>query len=52
MGNFGAATISADESWITVSEGVWNGEARKRGATGATFVARVQWNKPNALAAK
>ncbi len=49
LGNFGASAISPDESWVTVSEGVWSDDARKRGAKGATFVARVVWSKPNKL---
>jgi len=52
LGNFGAAAISPDESWVTVAEGVWSDDARKRGAEGAVFVARVIWPKPNALAAR
>lgn len=43
LGNFGAAQISPEESWVTVSEGVWDDAARQRGATGATFVARILW---------
>lgn len=50
LGNFGASAMSPSESWITVSEGVWNDDARDRGATGATFVARIIWSKPNQLA--
>jgi hypothetical protein len=49
LGNFGAAAVSARESWVTVSEGIWNDAGRKRGADGSTFVARVIWSKPNAL---
>ena len=49
LGNFGAAPISKSESWVTVSEGVWNDDARARGATGATFVARIIWDAPNEL---
>ena len=49
MGNFGAAAINANESWVTVAEGVWNDEARGRGAEGAVFIARVLWSRPNAL---
>ena len=52
LGNWGAASINEDESWVTVSEGVWGDDARKRGATGATFVARVIWAKPNKLMAE
>ena len=50
FGNFGAAAISANESWITVSEGVWDASSRERGAKGATYVARIIWSKPNKLA--
>ncbi len=42
LGNFGAASITDDEAWVTVSEGIWNQDALRRGAQGATFVARVQ----------
>ena len=50
MGNFGAAAITETESWVTVSEFMWpswNVEARKRGAAGRTFIARVIWSNPN-----
>jgi hypothetical protein len=47
LGNFGAAAVDARESWVTVAEGVWNDEARRRGARGAVFVARVIWSQPN-----
>lgn len=49
LGNFGATAVTESESWVTDSEGVWNDAARKRGAKGATFLARVQWSKPNRL---
>lgn len=45
MGNFGAGPVTDNESWVTVGEGVWNDEARKRGAKGAVYVARVLWGK-------
>lgn len=51
LGNFGAAAINSRESWVTVSEGVWSDDARRRGAKGATFVARILWSKPNLSAA-
>ena len=51
LGNFGAASISESESWITVSEGMFMKDSRERGAEGATFVARVFWSRPNKLAA-
>jgi hypothetical protein len=46
MGNFGAATISPAESWVTASENMLTAK-RERGANGATFVARILWAKPN-----
>jgi hypothetical protein len=49
LGNFGAAAIDATQSWVTVSEGIWSDDARKRGAKGATFVARILWERPNQL---
>ena len=49
LGNFGAARINSKESWITVSEGMFMNDSRRRGAAGATFVARVIWNRPNLL---
>jgi hypothetical protein len=51
LGNFGCSAVSPDESWVTVSEGVWSDEIRARGAKGATFVARVRWSRPNQLVA-
>lgn len=47
FGNFGAAPINERESWVTVCEGVWDNKARKRGAEGALFVARVIWARAN-----
>lgn len=47
MGNFGASAINANESWVTVSEGMFMKDSAKRGAEGATFVARILWSKPN-----
>lgn len=46
MGNFGCARISGAESWVTVSEGMFMKDSVKRGAEGATFVARIRWAKP------
>lgn len=50
LGNFGAAAINPAESWVTVSEGMFMKDSRQRGAEGATFVARILWSQPNALA--
>lgn len=51
LGNFGATAVTMHESWVTDSEGIWDSAARKRGAKGATFLARVRWSKPNRLLA-
>jgi hypothetical protein len=46
LGNFGASAISDRESWVTVAEGVWDDGARRRGAKGAVFAARILWEEP------
>ncbi len=43
LGNFGATGITAQESWVTVAEGIWDDAARQRGALGALFLARIRW---------
>ena len=50
MGNFGACAINQNESWVTVSEGMFMKDSAKRGAEGATFVAHILWSKPNTTA--
>jgi hypothetical protein len=47
LGNFGAAPIDARESWVTDAEGIFDDAARRRGAKGAVFLARVIWSTPN-----
>lgn len=47
LGNFGAATVDANESWVTDSEYIEGGKAHAKGANGSTFAARVRWSKPN-----
>src|SRR5204863_8965791 len=46
LGNFGCNYVSPNESWVTVSEGMFMKDSRQRGAEGATFVARILWSKP------
>lgn len=50
LGNFGANALNAHESWVTVSEGLWSDESRRRGARGATLIAHILWTQPNTLA--
>jgi hypothetical protein len=49
LGNFGANYVTPLESWVTVAEGMWNEASRSRGATGAVFIARVIWSRPNRM---
>lgn len=49
LGNFGCARINENESWVTVSEGMFMKDSKTRGAEGATFVARILWSKSNTL---
>jgi len=51
LGNFGVTTVNANESWVTVGEGMY-GDAAKRGANGSVFAARIIWSKPNKLAGR
>ncbi|WP_422929254.1 GDSL-type esterase/lipase family protein [Singulisphaera sp. PoT] len=46
LGNFGASSITDRESWVTVAEGIWDDDARRRGAKGAVFSARILWGEP------
>lgn len=45
LGNFGVCEVSATEAWVTDAEGIWSDEARQRGATGATWLARITFPK-------
>jgi hypothetical protein len=48
LGNFGAAAITTDESWITDSEYILSATPHERGADGSTWLGRVRWTTPNA----
>ena len=47
LGNFGAAAISTEESWVTDSEYILTGTPHPKGADGTTWLGRVRWSKPN-----
>jgi hypothetical protein len=49
FGNFGANAATPAESWVTVGEGVWDDDGRKRGAKGTVFIAHIEWSRPNQL---
>jgi lysophospholipase L1-like esterase len=47
LGNFGAAAITPNESWVTDAEYMAEGKVHPRGANGSVFAARVQWSQLN-----
>ena len=47
LGNFGAAAITPNESWVTDAEYMAEGKVHPRGANGSVFAARVRWSQPN-----
>ena len=47
LGNFGAAAITPNESWVTDAEYMAEGKVHPRGANGSVFASRVQWSQPN-----
>ena len=49
LGNFGAAPITKDESWVTDAEFMIGNEPHPRGANGTVWNARVYWGKENKL---
>ncbi len=50
LGNFGVVTVSPNETWITVGEGLYKPEeAMKHGATGRVWATKIIWSRPNAL---
>lgn len=50
LGNFGVVTVSPNETWITVGEGMHKpAEAMKHGAKGRVWASRILWSRPNGL---
>jgi hypothetical protein len=47
LGNFGAAAITPEESWVTDAEYIMGDKPHSRGADGSTFVAKVRWSRPS-----
>jgi hypothetical protein len=45
LGNFGAASITAGEGWVTDSEYIMSKLRDPRGADGTVFVSRVRWTE-------
>lgn len=51
LGNFGAAAITENESWVTDAEYIMASQPHPKGADGSVFAARVKWSEPNRAAA-
>lgn len=49
LGNFGAVSITKNESWVTDAEFIVGGKPHPRGADGTVWTARVIWSKKNKL---
>jgi hypothetical protein len=47
LGNFGAAAITREESWVTDAEFMADDQPHPRGADGSVWSARVLWSRPN-----
>lgn len=52
MGNFGCNAAGENESWVTVTEGIFGNAARRKeiesiGANGSTFLVRILWDQPD-----
>jgi hypothetical protein len=47
LGNFGAAAITPEESWVTDAEFLVGDKPHARGADGSTFAAKVRWSRPS-----
>jgi hypothetical protein len=49
LGNFGAAPITKNESWVTDAEFIVGDKPHQRGADGTVWTARVIWSKENRI---
>ena len=50
LGNFGVVTVSPNETWITVGEGMHkSGDPIANGAKGRVWASRILWSRPNGL---
>lgn len=47
LGNFGAAAITSNESWVTDAEYILSAAPHPKGGNGSTWLARVRWSKPS-----
>ncbi len=49
LGNFGATSITPNESWVTDAEYVFGTAPNPKGADGSTWLGRVKWSSPNKM---
>ncbi len=49
LGNFGVTDVSAEETWVTVAEWMQPPGVDAHGSDGSVFIARIRWDRPNAL---
>jgi len=49
LGNFGAAAITPQESWVTDAEYLISAKPHPKGADGTVWLGRVKWSMPNKL---
>jgi hypothetical protein len=49
LGNFGAAAITPQESWVTDAEYMIGATPHPRGADGTVWIGRVRWARPNRI---
>ena len=49
LGNFGAAAITKNESWVTDAEFIIGNKPHERGADGTVWTSRVIWSKKNKM---
>jgi hypothetical protein len=52
LGNFGAAAVTREESWVTDAEFITGTRRDPRGADGSVFLARVRWQPDGAPQSK
>ncbi len=49
LGNFGAAAITSQESWVTDAEYHVDSTPHPKGADGSVFAAKIWWSQPNQI---
>ena len=49
LGNFGVTDVSANETWVTVTEWMQPVGVEKHGSDNTIWVAKIKWEKPNQL---